>query len=170
LRPRPIAGRHSGARAKPASPESRNTGGAHFARSGVPGFRARRCAAPRNDGFARLVACRIPTSWLNTRARRATGEVAERLNAPHSKCGIRVTVSGVRIPPSPPAVTAPNLMKNEYDFSKGERGKFYRPDWVFNPPGHLESKVGDSHQTRSGSRHFGERPRHGFPQKDPSGQ
>ena len=30
------------------------------------------------------------------------GEVAERLNAPHSKCGIRVTVSGVRIPPSPP--------------------------------------------------------------------
>ena len=30
------------------------------------------------------------------------GEVAERLKAPHSKCGIRVTVSGVRIPPSPP--------------------------------------------------------------------
>jgi hypothetical protein len=24
------------------------------------------------------------------------------LKAPHSKCGIRVTVSGVRIPPSPP--------------------------------------------------------------------
>jgi hypothetical protein len=33
---------------------------------------------------------------------RLPGEVAERLNAPHSKCGIRVTVSGVRIPPSPP--------------------------------------------------------------------
>src|SRR5450830_1811126 len=31
-----------------------------------------------------------------------SGEVAERLNAPHSKCGIRATVSGVRIPPSPP--------------------------------------------------------------------
>src|SRR5205807_3316659 len=30
------------------------------------------------------------------------GEVAEWLNAPHSKCGIRATVSGVRIPPSPP--------------------------------------------------------------------
>jgi hypothetical protein len=29
------------------------------------------------------------------------GEVAEWLNAPHSKCGIRATVSGVRIPPSP---------------------------------------------------------------------
>src|SRR4051812_38471763 len=27
------------------------------------------------------------------------GEVAERLNAPHSKCGIRATVSGGRIPP-----------------------------------------------------------------------
>ena len=32
----------------------------------------------------------------------SSGEVAERLNAPHSKCGIRATVSGVRIPPSPP--------------------------------------------------------------------
>src|ERR1700738_4056839 len=32
------------------------------------------------------------------------GEVAEWLNAPHSKCGIRASVSGVRIPPSPPAV------------------------------------------------------------------
>ncbi len=30
-----------------------------------------------------------------------SGEVAEWLKAPHSKCGIRVTVSGVRIPPSP---------------------------------------------------------------------
>src|SRR6516165_10813940 len=30
------------------------------------------------------------------------GEVAEWLNAPHSKCGIRAAVSGVRIPPSPP--------------------------------------------------------------------
>ncbi len=38
-----------------------------------------------------------------SRAPRTAGEVAERLNAPHSKCGIRVTVSGVRIPPSPPA-------------------------------------------------------------------
>ena len=34
------------------------------------------------------------------------GEVAEWLNAPHSKCGIRATVSGVRIPPSPPWVMA----------------------------------------------------------------
>ena len=31
-----------------------------------------------------------------------TGEVAEWLNAPHSKCGIGASLSGVRIPPSPP--------------------------------------------------------------------
>src|SRR3954470_3941488 len=36
-------------------------------------------------------------------SRAPDGEVAEWLNAPHSKCGIRATVSGVRIPPSPPA-------------------------------------------------------------------
>ena len=34
------------------------------------------------------------------------GEVAEWLKAPHSKCGIRATVSGVRIPPSPPSCSA----------------------------------------------------------------
>jgi len=34
----------------------------------------------------------------------AHGEVAEWLKAPHSKCGIRATVSGVRIPPSPPFI------------------------------------------------------------------
>lgn len=32
----------------------------------------------------------------------SSGEVAEWLNAPHSKCGIPARVSGVRIPPSPP--------------------------------------------------------------------
>ena len=32
------------------------------------------------------------------------GEVAERLKAPHSKCGILARVSRVRIPPSPPDV------------------------------------------------------------------
>src|SRR6516225_11578606 len=37
-----------------------------------------------------------------TNTYQSVGEVAEWLNAPHSKCGIRVTVSGVRIPPSPP--------------------------------------------------------------------
>jgi hypothetical protein len=32
-------------------------------------------------------------------------------------------------------------MKEEYDFSKGERGKFYRPDAVFSFPIYLEPDV-----------------------------
>jgi hypothetical protein len=32
-------------------------------------------------------------------------------------------------------------MKDEYDFSKAERGKFYRPDAVLAPPVHLEAEV-----------------------------
>jgi len=32
-------------------------------------------------------------------------------------------------------------MKQEYDFSKGERGKFYRPDLKLIPPVHLEPQV-----------------------------
>ncbi len=41
------------------------------------------------------------------------GEVAEWLKAPHSKCGIRVTVSGVRIPPSPPLDRIKSLLLND---------------------------------------------------------
>jgi hypothetical protein len=36
------------------------------------------------------------------------GEVAEWSNAPHSKCGIGASLSGVRIPPSPPISPYPN--------------------------------------------------------------
>jgi hypothetical protein len=32
-------------------------------------------------------------------------------------------------------------MKREYDFSKGERGKFYRPDAKFNTPVYLDEEV-----------------------------
>ena len=32
-------------------------------------------------------------------------------------------------------------MKNEYDFSKGERGKFYHPDARLNLPVYLEDEV-----------------------------
>lgn len=39
-----------------------------------------------------------------------SGEVAEWSKAPHSKCGIRATVSWVRIPPSPP------ITSNTLDF------------------------------------------------------
>jgi hypothetical protein len=34
-------------------------------------------------------------------------------------------------------------MKAEYDFSKGERGKFYNPDAVFSFPVYLEPDVDD---------------------------
>lgn len=34
-------------------------------------------------------------------------------------------------------------MKSEYDFSKGERGKFYRSDAVFSFPIYLEPDVDD---------------------------
>ena len=34
-------------------------------------------------------------------------------------------------------------MKEQYDFSKGERGKFYRPNAVFKFPVYLDEKVQD---------------------------
>jgi hypothetical protein len=34
-------------------------------------------------------------------------------------------------------------MKDHYDFSKGVRGKFYRPDAVFRLPVYLDEKVQD---------------------------
>jgi hypothetical protein len=32
-------------------------------------------------------------------------------------------------------------MKEDYDFSKGERGKFFRPDAVLVPPVHLDPEI-----------------------------
>jgi hypothetical protein len=32
-------------------------------------------------------------------------------------------------------------MRDEYDFSKGERGKFYKPDATFNMPVYLDDDV-----------------------------
>ncbi len=34
-------------------------------------------------------------------------------------------------------------MKEEYDFSKGERGKFYHPDAEFNLPVYLEPDIAE---------------------------
>ena len=34
-------------------------------------------------------------------------------------------------------------MKKEYDFSKGERGKFYHPDAEFNLPVYLEPDIAE---------------------------
>ena len=36
-----------------------------------------------------------------------------------------------------------NTMKEEYDFSKGERGKFYHPDADFNLPIYLEPEIAE---------------------------
>jgi len=33
------------------------------------------------------------------------------------------------------------MMKEEYDFSKGERGKFFRPDAALVPPIHLDPEI-----------------------------
>jgi hypothetical protein len=35
-------------------------------------------------------------------------------------------------------------MKKEYDFSKGERGKFFRPDVELNIPVYLEPQIADA--------------------------
>lgn len=35
------------------------------------------------------------------------------------------------------------IMRKEYDFSKGERGKFYRPDMKLNIPVYLDDEVSD---------------------------
>ena len=36
-----------------------------------------------------------------------------------------------------------NIMKNEYDFSQGERGKFYHPNAEFNLPIYLEPDLSE---------------------------
>src|SRR5579863_10225989 len=57
---------------------------------------------PGRPGSAKVagapLAIRLGVKYLN----RLRGKVAERLKAPHSKCGVRATVPGVRIPPFPP--------------------------------------------------------------------
>jgi hypothetical protein len=53
--------------------------------------------------------------------------------------------TGNRIGGTNPSLSAnrrfANLMKSEYDFSEGERWKFYPPGAVLNPPVHLDSEV-----------------------------
>jgi hypothetical protein len=55
----------------------------------------------------------------------APGEVAEWLNAPHSKCGIGASLSGVRIPPSPPMYSSKFI--NLHDFL--DRMGAWSPKW-----------------------------------------
>lgn len=57
----------------------------------------------------------------SARALSKTGEVAEWLNVPDSKSGVRANVSGVRIPPSPPNIQKPLIHQGLFclDFSYG---------------------------------------------------
>jgi len=43
-------------------------------------------------------------------------------------------------------------MKEEYDFSRGERGKFYRPDAEFNLPVYLDADIFDYLSTKAKAR------------------
>lgn len=43
-------------------------------------------------------------------------------------------------------------MKAEYDFSKGERGKFYHPDIELNLPVYLEPEIADFMRTLAGKK------------------
>jgi len=43
-------------------------------------------------------------------------------------------------------------MKKEYDFSKGERGKFYRPDAELSFPIYLEPEIADFLRNLAGKR------------------
>src|SRR4051812_17814615 len=88
---------------------------------------------PRRGRISWLRALSGPPSSPRTRPDRgpnlpvmAPGEVAEWSNAPHSKCGIGASLSGVRIPPSPPA-----RRENSYKYSfidrirLSENGRWY---------------------------------------------
>ena len=44
-------------------------------------------------------------------------------------------------------------MKKEYDFSKGERGKFFRPDIELNIPVYLEPRVAEAVREHARKRH-----------------
>jgi hypothetical protein len=57
-------------------------------------------------------AWQVPIASLSSPARPTftpCGEVAEWSIAPHSKCGVRASVPGVRIPPSPPVPSRQNF-------------------------------------------------------------
>ena len=100
--------RRSGWPAKPHFPAA-----ILMTRHGTAGFyrvwRSHFCLRRLSRKFPAFRALSAPPSSPRTRPDRglncpmmAPGEVAEWSNAPHSKCGIGASLSGVRIPPSPP--------------------------------------------------------------------
>ena len=81
-------------------------GGARPARPGAaPG------TLPGQSIWGLAVAKASAKSAPTTTGQPVCGEVAEWSIAPHSKCGVRVTVPGVRIPPSPPFIPGQNLSR-----------------------------------------------------------
>ena len=84
------------------------------------------------------------------------GEVAEWLNAPHSKCGIGATLSGVRISPSPPAthsrrsaIGRPRPLDPLKSLRKSSHAGSSRVGAV---RGHTLPDTGDSTRVRHGTR------------------
>lgn len=51
------------------------------------------------------------------------------------------------------AVRGNSAMKKEYDFSKGERGKFFRPDVELNVPVYLDPQVARALREHARKRH-----------------
>lgn len=66
---------------------------------------------------------------IHTHVEMTTDEVLDHLRPPTDAEGV------------PVLRTRGRAMKTEYDFSKGERGKFFRKDAVLVPPVHLEPEV-----------------------------
>src|ERR1700727_2026967 len=65
----------------------------------------------------------------------APGEVAEWSNAPHSKCGIGASLSGVRIPPSPPLKSSKALTRFNYWGERNVRSPNQSPSLLRFRPG-----------------------------------
>ena len=73
--------------------------------------------APSKKGWQRAIS-RLSSPPSDPQATNQCGEVAEWSIAPHSKCGVRASVPGVRIPPSPPVNS---LILNDHTPRGGSR-------------------------------------------------
>ncbi len=69
------------------------------------------CARPHGPVCHSRLSVGVVDAWQRC------GQVAEWLKAPHSKCGIGATLSGVRIPPCPPFRSAIRVVARAPDFS-----------------------------------------------------
>lgn len=103
--------RNAQTRAKIRKRRRRHRDRCRVRRKTVPNFVSRALSGPPSS----------PINAPNHRGRSPSmapsGEVAEWLNAPHSKCGIGASLSGVRIPPSPPP-SSPRQMVRAFDLQR----------------------------------------------------